>query len=104
MDIHINTNKSVESNERMEAFFKEEIAKELSIFNEHITRIELHLSDENGPKANVDEIVCKMEGRLKGRQPIAVTSKGGKIEKAVSGATAKLKSAIQTRIGKATNH
>jgi hypothetical protein len=38
----------------------------------HITRIEVHLSDENGKKEGHNDIQCILEARIEGRDPIAV--------------------------------
>ena len=73
-------------------------------FEEYITRVEVHLKDENGKKEGVNDKTCVLEARLKGKQPIAVTSQADSIEKAVSEAIDKMKAAITTVIGKSQTH
>lgn len=104
MEIKINTNTSIEADERMVAYLKEEIGNALSIFNDKLTRVEVHLADENGPKADVDSIICKLEARPRGLQPVMVSSKESTMHKAVVSASSKLKSALQTKFGKLSNH
>lgn len=104
MDVIINTDHSVEANDRMITFFKEEIMEELKNFSNLITRTEVHLTDENGPKANLDDIQCKIETRLRGKQPLVVSAKGANLEKAISSATSKMKSVLTTKVGKLQNH
>lgn len=103
MEIKINTNTSIEADERMVAYLKEEIGRALSIFNDKLTRVEAHLADENGPKTDIDSIVCKLEARPRGLQPILVSSKESTMHKAVASASSKLKSALQTKFGKLSN-
>ena len=104
MEININTNTSIETNERMNNYFKEEISNALSIFSDRITRLEVHLADENGPKSNVDDITCTLEARLSGLQPQVVTAKGASVEKSVSSAVSKMKSALQRIKGKSAKY
>ncbi|MGK0386083.1 MAG: hypothetical protein ACI849_000690, partial [Patiriisocius sp.] len=56
--------------------------------------------DENGKKEGVNDKTCVLEARLKGKQPIAVTSQADSIEKAVSLALDKVSAAITTVVGK----
>lgn len=104
MQIQYNTDKTINGDVRNNDFFTSFIAEELSRFEIHITRIEVYVSDENGEKEGPDDKQCKMEARLKGRKPILVSSNGDTVRKAVSGATSKLKSALEKIIGKIQNH
>jgi len=72
----------------------------LSRFRDNITRIEVHLSDSNGPKGGADDIRCVMEARVAGYQPIAVTEQNASVHQSVSGATDKLKRAIDSALGR----
>jgi hypothetical protein len=104
MIIQINTNKTIQGNERFQDFFSTQITKELVHFQSHITRVEAHLSDENGNKAGTKDIRCVLEARLEGRKPMAVSNQAATIELAVSGAITKLKSSLTTILGRLKNH
>tara|TARA_B110000967_G_scaffold157235_1_gene162345 strand:+ start:864 stop:1178 length:315 start_codon:yes stop_codon:yes gene_type:complete len=104
MNIQINTDKSIDVEVRHQEYFSTQISEALDRFQDHITRIEVHLKDENGKKEGVNDKTCVLEVRLKGKQPIAVTSQADSIEKAVSEATDKMKAAITTVIGKSQTH
>tara|TARA_R110001599_G_scaffold135664_1_gene314009 strand:+ start:1973 stop:2287 length:315 start_codon:yes stop_codon:yes gene_type:complete len=104
MIIQFNTDKTIEGDERQEGYFTDQIAKELDRFQSHITRIEVHISDENGKKEGLKDIRCLLEARIEGRQPIAVSDESDTIEKAVSGAIHKLKASLDTIIGRLQNH
>ncbi len=104
MKIQINTDKTISGKENREKYFTTLIQEELNRFDSHLSRIEVHLSDENGKKAGINDINCLMEARIEHRQPIAVSSKGDTLEKAVSGAIDKLKNSLDTIIGRAQSH
>lgn len=70
----------------------------------HVTRIEAHLSDENGKKEGKNMIVCLLEARLKGRQPIAVSDQSVTVESSVSGDIHKLKASLDTLLGHIKNY
>ncbi len=104
MTIQINTDKNLSVHEAFEAELDRLLSKELSRFSEHITRLEVHLSDENGNKQGLNDKRCMIEARLEGRQPIAVTERANDYERAVSGAIEKLKTSLDTIVGKLRHH
>jgi hypothetical protein len=73
LKIQLNTDKNITGDERLESYLSSLIENELSRFSDHITRIEIHLADENGPKNGENDKRCALEARIEGRQPIAVT-------------------------------
>jgi ribosome-associated translation inhibitor RaiA len=104
MKIEINTDKNVSGSEESTVLITELISGELSRFNDQITRIEVHLSDEDGKKDGQNDKRCLLEARLEGRQPIAVTDQAGSHEEAVSGAIDKLKTSLETILGRLRNY
>ena len=104
MKIQFNTDKTIVGDERHEGYFTDQIVKELDRFQSHITRIEVHISDENGKKEGIKDIRCLLEARIEGRQPIAVSDQANTIEQAVSGAIHKLKASLDSILGRLQNH
>lgn len=104
MIIQINSDKSVEWEKRSTDFFSDQITEALERFKSQITRIEVHLKDENGMKDGISDINCMIEARLEGRKPIAVNSKADTKELAVTSAIDKIKSSIETILGKNYKH
>ena len=94
MQIQFNTDSTIEGHERMQIHFTEELEKALSRFDDKITRIEVHMGDENREKFGIDDKRCMIEARLAGMNPIAVTHNADTIEKAFSGATDKIKKVL----------
>ena len=104
MNIQINTDNSLNVHETYQTQLKDLLSKELSRFEEHITRLEVHLSDENGNKESEDDKKCMIEARLKGRRPVAVTDVANTYDQAVNGAIDKLKTSLDTILGRLRNH
>jgi ribosomal subunit interface protein len=100
MKIQFNTDKNIRGTENLETFVSEKISKSLKRFADKITRIEVHLSDQNAQKVSADDIQCKIEARLEGLQPITVIGKSNKKEKSINDAIDKMKMALDTVIGK----
>ncbi|MDP1622675.1 MAG: HPF/RaiA family ribosome-associated protein [Bacteroidales bacterium] len=104
MKIQFNTDKTINGDEKHQTVFTSQIAEELKRYQSHITRIEVHLSDENGKKEGMNDIRCLLEARLEGRQPIAVSCQDDTVELAVSGAIDKLQTALETILERTSNH
>lgn len=104
MTIQLNTDKTISGNEKDQHYFTSMIEEGLKSFESHITRIEVHLSDENGMKEGFNDMRCLLETRIEGRQPIAVSCQADTVELAVSGAIDKLTASLETILGKMQNH
>ena len=104
MTIQINTDNNISVHEAFKAQLDDLLAEKLSRFSEHITRLELHLSDENGSKEGINDKKCLLEARLEGKQPIVVTQVANNYEQAVHGAIDKLKSSLTTTLGRIRSH
>jgi len=101
MQIQINTDHNIEGHEALTARVSSAIENVLSRFSDHITRVEVHLSDENSDKKEgYDNMRCMIEVRLEGRQPIAVTHQTTTLDEAVDGAADKLANLIESTLGR----
>lgn len=104
MDIIFNTDKNIEGKERIEEYFKNQIKEDLNRFSDRLTRLEVHLSDENGAKSGERDKKCVLEARPEGLKPLAVTAFDSSVEKAITAATEKMKSSMNKLIGKLQDH
>ncbi|MBA3697730.1 MAG: HPF/RaiA family ribosome-associated protein [Planctomycetes bacterium] len=104
MKIQVNTDKNIAGHEELVAQVEATVNKSLSRFSAHITRVEVHLSDENGDKNGQKDKRCVMEARLEGRQPTAVTCEAATLAQAVAGAADKLKSSIESTVEQLREH
>ncbi len=104
MTIQFNTSNNVNGSETMNARLSAIIADKMNRFSEYVTRIEAHLSDTNGKTEGQNDKHCVLEARLEGLQPIAVTSAADTYDEAVTAAIGKLKSTLDSTIGKLRSH
>jgi ribosome-associated translation inhibitor RaiA len=102
MQIQVNTDRNIHGDEALSAEVNRTVEGALSRFTDHITRVEVHLSDENSNKKarGDDDMRCLMEARLEGRQPIAVTHRAATSSRAVEGAVDKLTRLIESTLGR----
>jgi ribosome-associated translation inhibitor RaiA len=100
MQIQVNTDHTIEGHEALAARIRGVVENALSRMSDHITRVEVHLIDESGPKSRKDNKRCMMEARLEGRQPIAVIDEAATLDLAVDGAADKLARLIEHTLGK----
>ena len=101
MQVLINTDHSVRGNAALTVEIRGLLESALRRFDDHLTRVEVHLSDVNGPnKGGPDDMRCMMEARLAGCQPIAVTHQAATLQESVDGATDKLTRLIDNTIEK----
>ena len=101
MQIQINTDRNIEGREALAAQVSGVVENALSRISDHITRVEVHLSDENSDKkGGNDNMRCVIEARLEGRQPIAVTHQAATVDQAVDGAAGKLSRLIESTLGR----
>ena len=104
MIIQLNTDKNLTIHSEYEAQITEKLNKDLDRYSEYISRIEVHMSDENGSKAGVNDKKCLLEARIEGKQPVAASDLGDTYDLALKGATEKLKSALNTIVSKMQEH
>ncbi len=100
MKIQLNTDHNIEGNERLQAFLENKISNALSRFESYVTRVEVHLSDQNAGKSGPNDKRCLLEVRPEGREPLTVTANADTVENAVNNAIEKIKNVLDTEVGK----
>jgi ribosomal subunit interface protein len=99
MQIQINSDKNISLHNKLSSFVESELHRTLNRFDSHITRIEVHLSDENGSKPGLktgpQDKRCKLEARPRGLAPIVATGAAPNMQQSVSGAALKLKRQLE---------
>ena len=103
MQIQVHSDNHIESSARLIDWVSASIESKLERFEEDLTRIVVHLHDDNAGKAGADDKRCVIEARPKGHQPISVTHKAESLEFAVDGAIEKLTHALSHLFGKQRN-
>lgn len=101
MQIQLNTDANIDGHEALATQVNSIVESALNRFSDHITRVEVQLSDENSQKkGGNDDMRCVMEARMEGRQPVAVTHHGATVDQAVDGAADKLHRMIESTLGR----
>ncbi|OGA98053.1 MAG: ribosomal subunit interface protein [Burkholderiales bacterium RIFCSPHIGHO2_12_FULL_69_20] len=104
MKIQLNTDAHIDGTEALAAQVSATVALALERFSEHVTRVEVHLSDDNADKRGQQDQRCMLEARLEGRQPVAVTDHAATPEQAVQGAAQKLARLLDSTFGRLHEH
>ena len=128
MKIQLNTDAHIDGSEALAAQVSATVEQALDRFSEHITRVEIHLSDESGGKSGgksggssggssggksggksdgkngQTDQRCMLEARLEGRQPVAVTDHAATQDQAVHGAAKKLAHLLDSTLGRLHDH
>jgi ribosome-associated translation inhibitor RaiA len=100
MIIQLNADKNLTIHGAYETQISDQLIKDLERYSQHITRVEVHLSDENGNKSGLNDKKCVLEARFEGKPPIVTSDLGNTYDLAIKGATSKIKNAIGTVVSK----
>lgn len=100
MHIEVSTDNSLEGSEALTNLIKGLVENELGHLDEHLSRIEVHLSKAHSGPTGQENMHCMIEGRLKGRQPVVAKDSAATLETAAKGAAGKLKTSLDSTLGK----
>ena len=100
MQIQINTDHNLKGREALFAHIRTVVERAMGHEGEHITRVEVHLADENGPKSGAQDMRCAMEARLEHHPPLAVTFEAATVHQAIDGAADKLARLVEHTLGR----
>jgi len=104
MKIQINTDNNIEGGVELTQQTQVAVESALERFAHQITRVEVHLSDENSSHKGGTDKRCVMEARVQGMQPVAVTDQAENLEQAVNGAADKLEKLLDHELGRLSDH
>ncbi len=100
MNIQVNTDHNIDGSEELHNYVKSNLSESFERFNGAITRIEVHLSDENAGKVASNDKRCLLEARIANHQPVVVSHHADTIHQAIETASDKLLRALDTMVGK----
>lgn len=96
MQVQVNTDHNIENHQDLTDRISDVVEGALGHTRDRITRVEVHLSDENSAAKDGDrDKRCVMEARIKGHQPVAVTHQAVTLDQAVEGAADKLRHSLE---------
>jgi ribosome-associated translation inhibitor RaiA len=100
MQVQVNTDDHIQGGESLARWVNDETVSRLSRFRDHITRVEVFLTDLDGSKSGVKDKRCRLEARVASRQPVSVTADADKMATAFIDAVEKLTRALDTDLGR----
>lgn len=100
MQIQVHTDRNVHVSDGVVRRIEAELESALSHFSDQITRVEVHLGDENAGKTGGADKRCMIQARPAGKQPVAVTHHAASVGEACSGAVHKLAALIESGYGR----
>ncbi|HLV19036.1 MAG TPA: HPF/RaiA family ribosome-associated protein [Pseudomonas sp.] len=100
MLIQVHSNHSIDVSQGLEDRVRASLQGTLTRFDNYLTRLQVHLNDENASKSGPQDKRCQIEARLKNHDPISVTHKAESLDLAIEGATTKLGNALERLVGK----
>lgn len=101
MQVEVTTDGQVGGTSEFISQVEEAVTAVLAHHVNSLTRVEVHLGDENGGKGGSDDKRCTLEARPKKRRPVAVTHHAASRAEALRGALQKLAKLLERSEGKA---
>lgn len=100
MQIQLNSDNHITGSPALHQSVQTIIENELKHLADDLTRIEVHLNDENADKKGSADKRCMLEARVTGLQPVTVEHKAPTMELAVRGAAEQLTRALKNTLDK----
>ena len=104
MNIQVNHDHNIDGSKELTSYIESCLSDHFERYKSAITRIEVHLSDENAGKTGSNDKRCLLEARVSNHQPIVVSHHADSIHQAIESASDKLLRSLDTMVGKLTNH
>lgn len=103
MQVEVTTDGNIDGTGGLIAEIEGEVTAVLARHLDSVTRVEVHLSDENGGKGGSDDTRCTVEARVKRRRPVAVTHRAASPDEALQGALQKVAKLLERQAGQGEN-
>jgi len=100
VQIQLNTDTHIANDARLREAVEEMLQSELGHLAGRLTRIEVHLADENGGKGGADDIRCTLEARPEGMQPHTVAHRDADVKSALRSGAKKLRAHLESEFGR----
>lgn len=94
MQVQVNSDHHIVATDQLSAEVQAAVEDGLGHLSERITRVEVHLTDENSNKGGPRDKRCMLEARIKGHEPVAVNETADDLDLAVRGAVKKLHKSV----------
>ena len=101
MEIQFNTDNQISGTNNVAERVETQLRDRLGRFEDRLTRLEVHIGDQNGPKGGGGDIRCSIEARPRGSEPMVVSADASDVDAAARLAANKMVSRLNTYFGKA---
>ena len=91
---------SVQHSDSLDEHVKKHVNDDLKYLADRVTRVEVHLHDDNAHKTGGNDCRCNLEARIAGHQPIAVDDTSDNLYKSITTASHKLGRAVKHHVDK----
>lgn len=100
MQINVNTDRTIDKHQGLDEHVESVVRSSIERFGEQITRIDVHLSNENKQKKADGGNDCMMEARVSGYAPVVVHDHAVDLHQAIQNAGNKLARALDSALGR----
>lgn len=100
MQVQVHTDNHITGRESLVSRVEAEVEGTLGRFSSRITRVDVYLGDQNGPKHGADDKKCLIEARVAGLHGITATHTADNLDTAIEGAAEKLVHALDHALHK----
>ena len=100
MQVQFNSGHHIEGTADVAARIEAQLRDRLERFVDRLSRLEIHVRDENGSKSHGEDKSCMIEARIEGDKPISVTAHADTVDAAASQAGSKLAKMLERHFSK----
>ncbi len=100
MQIQLNSDRHITASPALQQSVEAILGQSLKHLATELTRVEVHLNDENSSKGGASDKRCLLEARVNGQQPVTVEHKAANMDQAVRGAADQLTRALKNTLDK----
>ena len=104
MQVQFNSDSSVMGTDNVAERIETRVRDKLARFEDRLTRLEIHVHDENAHKGGFDDKACTIEARPRGGRPIGVTEHSSTVDDAARKAAVTLAQRLERHFGKQERH
>ncbi|MBT8388860.1 MAG: HPF/RaiA family ribosome-associated protein [Altererythrobacter sp.] len=104
MQFQFNSDSSVMGTDNVAERIEEQVRAKLARFEDRLTRLEVHVSDENARKGGGDDKTCLIEARPRGAKPIGVTEHAADVDTASRKAANTMAQRLERVLGREERH
>lgn len=100
MLIQVKTDHTITMHARLDEHVRSVVESAVGRFGDHVSRVEVHLSNAVKEKGVDGGNNCMMEARVTGYEPVVVHDHGIDLNQSISNAAAKLRRALDSALGR----